>query len=56
MFNNYVLPREMKFVAKKCGETNAFYNKDEAQITFCYEMFVLFFNLIEQDLLANPGT
>ena len=35
---------------------NAFYNEAEAQLTFCYEMFVLFFNLLEQDMLANPGT
>jgi Putative metallopeptidase len=54
--NNYVLPRELKFVAKKCGEPNAMYNEEEAQMTFCYEMFVLFFNLLEQDMLANPGT
>jgi hypothetical protein len=56
VFNNYVLPREMNFVAKKCGEPNAFYHEAEAQVTFCYEMFVLFFNLIQDDLLANPGT
>lgn len=54
--NNYVLPRDIKFVAKVCGEPNAFYNEPEAQVTFCYEMFVLFFNLLQDDLLANPGT
>lgn len=56
VFNNYGLPREMNFVAKKCNEPNAFYNESEAQVTFCYEMFVLFFNLIQDDMLANPGT
>lgn len=54
--NNYVLPRELNFVATRCDEPNAFYNESEAQVTFCYEMFVMFFNLIQDDMLANPTT
>lgn len=54
--NNYVLPREITFVAKRCDEPNAFYKEAEAQVTFCYEMFVLFFNLLQDDMLANPAT
>jgi hypothetical protein len=54
--NNYVLPRELNFVAKRCDEPNAFYNEAEATVTYCYEVFVLFFNLIQDDMLANPGT
>jgi hypothetical protein len=54
--NNYVLPRELSFVAKRCDEPNAFYNESEAQVTFCYETFVMFFNLIQDDMLANPET
>lgn len=56
LVNSYVLPREIDFVAKVCGEPNAFYNKAQARVTYCYETFVWFFNLLQDDLLANPGT
>lgn len=50
---NYTLPRDLTFRAKACGEENAWYSYDEAEITFCYELVALFFHLIEQDMKAN---
>jgi hypothetical protein len=51
--NNYVLPRDVTFTATLCGEENAFYSYDEGGVVFCYELVVLFFRLIEAELLAK---
>lgn len=33
----YAIPRDMTFVARQCGEANAFYSPGEAAVIFCYE-------------------
>lgn len=50
---NYALPREATFRAMQCGEENAYYSYDDAEITFCYELLPFFFSLIEQDMLSK---
>ena len=51
--DTYVLPRDLTFKAALCDEENAWYSYDEAGVTFCYELVVLFFRLIEEDMLAG---
>lgn len=50
---NYALPREVTFRAMQCGEENAYYSYDDAEIIFCYELTPFFFSLIEQDMLSE---
>lgn len=50
---NYVLPRDVTFRAMQCGEENAYYSHDDAEITFCYELTPFFFSLLEQDMLSE---
>lgn len=35
--DTYAIPRDMTFVARQCGEANAFYSPSEAAVIFCYE-------------------
>lgn len=49
---NYALPREVTFRAMQCGEENAYYSYNDAEVTFCYELLPFFFSLLEQDMLA----
>jgi Putative metallopeptidase len=46
----YVLPRKIRFLAKRCGETNAFYDPKTISITFCYELMDDFMGMIAKDL------
>jgi hypothetical protein len=50
----YVLPRPLTFRATMCDEPNAFYDYDEAEVVFCYEMTQLYLDLIGPELLASP--
>lgn len=52
---NYALPREVTFRATLCGEENAYYSFDDAEITFCYELLPFFFSLIEQNMLSEES-
>lgn len=40
-----ILPRPLTFVAKDCGEENAYYSYSDAQVTFCYELPAFYVNL-----------
>ncbi|HZP19920.1 MAG TPA: DUF4344 domain-containing metallopeptidase [Bauldia sp.] len=35
--DNYLLPRDLTFRARQCGQANAFYQPGDAAVTFCYE-------------------
>ena len=34
---SYLLPRDLTFRARQCGQANAFYQPGDAAVTFCYE-------------------
>jgi len=53
--DTYALPRDMTFRATTCGEENAFYDPENAEIVFCYEMTAMFFDLIARHML-EPET
>lgn len=38
ILRGYDLPRPIKMTAKDCGEANAYYDYDAAEIVFCYEL------------------
>ena len=42
------LPRPLRIRAKSCGEANAFWNSDEAQIEICYELLREYGDLFEE--------
>jgi hypothetical protein len=53
--DNYALPREVTFRAMQCGEENAYYSYDDAEVTFCYELLPFFFSLLEQNMLSEES-
>lgn len=53
--DNYALPRAVTFRAMQCGEENAYYSYDDAEITFCYELLPFFFSLLERNMLSEES-
>ena len=45
---NYGLTQNIKITASRCGEANAFYDKELSEIIMCYELLQDYFNTIER--------
>lgn len=45
ILDNYALPRPIKLESKECGEANAYYDPESAEIIFCYELLESFFDM-----------
>lgn len=48
--NGYRLNGRVKFTAKRCGESNAFYDTATSEVIFCYELMEEFMQLYVDDL------
>jgi hypothetical protein len=46
----YRIDGRVKFTAKRCGESNAFYDTSTSEIIFCYELIEEFMQLYVDDL------
>lgn len=53
--DNYNLPKPIIFNAKRCGESNAFYDPETVEIIFCYEMMQDFMDLYAKEI-PKKGT
>lgn len=51
----YKLDGRVKFTARTCGEPNAFYDPDAAEVIFCYELVEDFLNVYVDELPAWDG-
>ncbi|HEY4201463.1 MAG TPA: DUF4344 domain-containing metallopeptidase [Devosiaceae bacterium] len=47
---DYSINHTVKFVAKSCGEPNAFYDQEKIEIIYCYELMDDFVNMISKDM------
>lgn len=48
---SYVLPGPVSFIAKQCGEPNAFYSPSQSAVIYCYEMAADMHALYVNDIL-----
>lgn len=46
----FPMPRHVRFNARRCGESNAFYDPDTVEIIFCYELMAEFLAFATADL------
>lgn len=49
--NNYNLRETVHFNAKRCGEANAFYDPDNVEVIFCYELMQDYMTLYSDNML-----
>ena len=54
ILNGYALPRPITMRSTECGEANAFYSYDEAEVVFCYELADHFYTLFDY-AMAEEG-
>jgi hypothetical protein len=50
--DSFRLPKAVKFNARRCGEANAFYDRDTLEVIFCYELMK---ELMELNLADLPA-
>lgn len=50
---SFALPNPIAFVGRECGEPNAYYDPQEAEVVMCYELMDDYVNMIITDMLEG---
>lgn len=56
VMENYVLPQPVTFRATQCGEANAFFDPNESEVIYCYELAAQMFNMYVYDIMEWGDT
>jgi hypothetical protein len=51
----YRMDGRVKFTAQRCGEPNAFYDTEQTEVIFCYELVQDFLDMYANELLSPGG-
>ena len=56
VMENYVLPQPVTFRATQCGEANAFFDPNESEVIYCYELAEYMYHMYLYDIVGWGDT